>query len=183
MGTQIQFRRKLASVGPGRTRATSYRIRESRPQDAAAIEELARSSFHSHHGHYHADSRLSHSTCDRVYSTWAARCCQGGSADAVAVAEINGEMVGFMAVSWEASEGAMRVVLLAVKESVRGLGLNDALGNQCRDWGRDRGLEWMLANADIGNTTAINACIAFNMSIHSVEHTFHLWLVAVGSAD
>lgn len=69
-------------------------LRLARPDDVEELASVARASFRSHFGRYHADERIGPALATRVYEEWA-RSAASGYADWICVAEAGGRIAGY----------------------------------------------------------------------------------------
>lgn len=73
-------------------------IRESRPDDHAAIVDITREAYRGYRGRFHLDAHLDSARADAFYIEWARQCCAGAMADIILVSEDSqGGLNGYLA--------------------------------------------------------------------------------------
>ena len=73
-------------------------IRESRPDDHAAIIDITREAYHGYRGRFHLDPHLSSALADELYVEWARQCVSGAMSDIILVSEdSDGRLQGYLA--------------------------------------------------------------------------------------
>jgi dTDP-4-amino-4,6-dideoxy-D-galactose acyltransferase len=148
------------------------RIRPFRPADLAALRAIARTSHRV--TRFYADPRFSDDRCDDLYDTWITRSAEGW-AEAVLVAEHEGEAAGYITCHADEERARGSIGLFAVAESARGSGLGAALAEAAIGWCRERGL------GEIGVVTQGRSAAAFRVyeragfAVESLGFWFHGW--------
>ncbi len=102
----------------------SDQVRFAMPEDRAAVEAIAGSSFS--WSRLHRDPRIPTETANRVKALWAGNFFDGGRGDHMVVATARGTVVGFLLVI-AASADEMVIDLIAVDQDYRGRGLSRAM--------------------------------------------------------
>ncbi len=102
----------------------SDQVRFAMPEDRAAVEAIAGSSFS--WSRLHRDPRIPTETANRVKALWAGNFFDGGRGDHMVVATARGTVVGFLLVI-AASADEMVIDLIAVDQDYRGRGLARAM--------------------------------------------------------
>jgi len=155
-----------------------YKIREAIEADADAIAQVAAVSFSGYEGHYHSDPNLRREDADEVYVSWARNCCINRKvADAVLVAETQGNIAGFGALRM-IDEKTFDGVLFAVAPDHRRKGLLSALIGASAQWGVAQGFASMEYSTHLTNIAALNAVTGMGFRIDRSFHTFHRWVDA-----
>lgn len=73
-------------------------IRESRPEDGAAILDITAEAYRGYRGRFHLDPHLPAARADALYMEWARQCLAGAMADIIMVSEDSaGEVIGYLA--------------------------------------------------------------------------------------
>lgn len=106
-------------------------LRDARQEDLAALKHIAQKSFST--DRFHSDKNLDNLLCDRYYEKWIENSFYG-FADKVIVAEYQGMPVGFTTgkVCSEAQKG--NLVLSAVSDTCRGLGIYTSMIHEGVSW-------------------------------------------------
>lgn len=155
--------------------ASDVLVRLFRPEDTERVRRIGTAAFKGYMGHYHADRRLGRQQCDETYVSWAERSCVPGvAADAVVVAELNGELAGFGTLrmnSPQESEG----LLFAVAPEFQRRGVCRALMIGSLDWSRQHSASRMIISTQVTNVAMQKVwCRAGFEPSHSY-YTFHKW--------
>lgn len=108
-------------------------LRDCTRKDLPAMKSIAKNSFKV--DRFHSDQHLDNKLCDRYYEKWIEN-SYNGFADKVIVAEYNGEPVGFTTAKIYPDEEFGRLVLSAVSDKYRGLGIYTSMIHE--------GVQWML---------------------------------------
>ena len=150
-------------------------IRPVRPGEAEQVRQVAAAAFRGYFGHYHADERLDDEKCDEVYADWAYRCATSReSTDEVLVAEIGGNIAGFMTV-WmnSAEEGELGVAGTA--REARGQGVYSSLILGCLEWCKAHGVHTAIASTQIYHTAVQRVWAKAGFLPSHALYTFHKW--------
>lgn len=107
-------------IEPGESRVLA---RLARPEDRAAVEEIARSSFR--YTRFHLDPGIPDATADAIKAAWAGNFFSGQRGDAMIVAELDGAVVGFLLAL--VKDGCLTIDLIAVEESAARRGAGSAM--------------------------------------------------------
>ena len=140
------------------TRATAGGLRQGLPADAAAVGEIAAASFR--HGRFHADPAIGPERAQDVYRRWAHACCDGGAADHVIVADLEGEVAGFVACTVQHDTAAHlagptgTITLIAASEHARRRGVGAALVAAAVEWFRAREVAAVEVGTQLRNAAA-----------------------------
>lgn len=143
--------------------------------EEAAVAAVAYETFTHYNGHYHADRRLDHEDAVAVYTSWAYRSCVEPSVcDLVLVAELEGEIAGFLTMK-HVDDRSAELPLAGVAARYQGRRVHATLHNEM--------VSRCVANGVtrfIGSTQASNLAMQKNMlragwlPTHA-EYTFHKW--------
>ena len=174
MDTLVYFDRPLqgADLTDPNRRAT---IRPATPNDTDAVREVAAASFAGYFGHYHADPRLDRDLCDAVYTSWAHRSCLHREVvDAVFVAELEAQVVGFATVRLSGTEDC-EWVLSGVLPTARRQGIYRSFLLPVMDWGIAQGAKRMVLNTQVNNTAVQKVWVREGYEPKNSYYTFHKW--------
>jgi GNAT superfamily N-acetyltransferase len=184
MDTLLYYARPLGTVPlPQLEDSGPACIRPLRPDDPADMQQVrqaATEAFRGYDGHYHADSRLLPAHCDEVYVSWAVRACQDAAvADAVLLAERDGQVVGFGVLQRaDAESGDGR--LYGILPAARGRGIYRALMLHSLHWCQAQGFRRMLYSTQLTNIAAQKVCVRLGFELSHAYYTFHRWFDVAG---
>jgi ribosomal protein S18 acetylase RimI-like enzyme len=173
--TLVYYARDLAAT-PLPEDADASRVRALRAGDAEAVRRIAAEAFQGYGGHYHADPHLDRRLCDEAYSSWAFRSCTSRDvADQVLVAELDGEVAGFITLrlnSADEGEGA----LFAVAPAARRTGLGRSLLVGSLEWFGEQGCRRMVISTQVTNVRVQRIWTRLGFEPSHSFYTFHQWL-------
>jgi ribosomal protein S18 acetylase RimI-like enzyme len=113
--------------------------------------------------------------CDAVYTSWArASVLSRAVADEVLVAEVAGEVAGFLTLKFatpEVGEGP----LYGVAADHQGQGLGRALMAHGLRWLQARGAAWMQMSTQVTNTRSQRIWLRLGFEPSHSSYTFHRW--------
>ena len=148
-------------------------IRLSREGDLASLLPVARSSYTM--SRFFVDHRFGWDKAAQMFEIWLRQSITGGYADAVAVAEIDGEPAGFLTCHLNRPVGEGNIGLLGVAESARGRGLAPAMLAKIMAWLRQEGMQgWNVATQG-QNIAAQRMYQGCGFRTRSLELWFHKW--------
>lgn len=155
--------------------AAACTVRAFRSGDTDDIRQVATAAFKGYMGHYHTDPRLDPRKCDEAYASWAERSCVPGlAADAVLVAEWNGQIAGFgtlRANSPAEAEG----LLFAVAPEHQRRGICGSLMIASLEWSRARGANRMIISTQITNVAMQKVWCRMGFEPMHSYYTLHRW--------
>ncbi len=151
-------------------------IRDARLADKEELHYIAINSFESY-GHYFADEKLNSTQSKEIYGDWIIRSYDKNVADNIIVAEINGEIAGFLShkihhdriryavggIGAVASKYRNRDIFRAITIS----GINWAIENQC---------QWVEHNVLVTNSPVMRSFGKLGFKPANSFITFHKWL-------
>lgn len=146
-------------------------VRSWRPDDIPGLRAIARVS--------HGDSRFYHDTsfpaslCDALYETWIEESCRG-YADAVLVADLDGEPAGYVTCHCR-SRAEGQIGLLAVSAARRGHGVGEQLLNESLRWFAAQGLQHVTVVTQGRNCSAQRFYQRQGFLTRSLQLWFHRW--------
>lgn len=150
------------------------RLRESKPADRTALETLARSSFASFEGHYHADSRLDSSAATEGYIEWCLA-LEAATDKTVMIAECEDEIAGFLAYT-RLSDGRGEQLLGAVAREHRKRGVFAALVTGVARSLWQAGAVEVLGSTVVTNLAVRRVYVRNHMMPCETWYTLHGWL-------
>jgi GNAT superfamily N-acetyltransferase len=167
---EIRYSHEIATLEMSAISSTS--IRRAAAADTPAILALARTAFHDHAGHYHADPRLDRETVRAAYADWAERCASGTAADVVLVVA-EPHVKGFAAFARRGHEA--QLVLGCVAPAEAGRGLYAELTRAGIRWAREIGASSFFAITQLANTAAQRSWAHTGLLPSGGAYTFHRW--------
>ncbi|MGD2070039.1 MAG: hypothetical protein PVI57_15305 [Gemmatimonadota bacterium] len=158
-------------------------VRAGGPEDAGVLSQMARETYTtSIRTRYLNDPRLSTRATGRLYAEWAERACEGSFADRVAVAEVDGRIVGFDMVKLDPTlsdalgVGVGRKGIAAVDPAARGRGITSCMEAFLNQWQRDQGGRFNSGRVLFNNLAMQHALAKVGGVVTAAYHTFHGWL-------
>jgi hypothetical protein len=158
------------------TPSNDVKIRNAELSDKEALYEIAMKSFENY-GHYAADEKLDAIKCKEIYGDWIIRSYDKKIADNILVADINGQIAGFLshkiyADNFKYAAGGIGAVDLKYRskdifKAITISGLNWALANNCK---------WVEHNVLITNYPVNRSFSKLGFKISNSFITFHKWL-------
>jgi dTDP-4-amino-4,6-dideoxy-D-galactose acyltransferase len=145
-------------------------IRPSRPDDVPALKAMARVNHRDSRFYY--DGHFPAADCDALYAVWIERSC-AGYADAVLVAERNGQRAGY--VSCHRSGTGGQIGLLGVGEAWQGQRLGPALIDAALHWFGERGIETVQVVTQGRNLRAQRAYQRCGFVSAEMQLWYHRW--------
>lgn len=150
-------------------------IRTAGPEDATSVSHVAAEGFRGYGGHYHADPRLDRAACDEAYADWARRSCLDlAVAEAVLVAELGGELAGFLTLRRNGPAEA-EIVLNAVLPAHQRGGVYRRLMLAALRWSRERGVSRVIVSTQLTNVAVQKAWVRLGFEPSRSYYTFHVW--------
>jgi dTDP-4-amino-4,6-dideoxy-D-galactose acyltransferase len=139
----------------GGEKSTNFLVEIACESDVQRLREIARHAFQ--FGRYSVEPRLPDNIAGEMLATWAANCVNGQQADTTLVVRQGGKAIGFLGVKRQNSDGLNLaiIVLIAVDEKARGLGVGRALVQAACAWARERGSSHMIVRTEAPNTAAM----------------------------
>jgi ribosomal protein S18 acetylase RimI-like enzyme len=144
-------------------------VRSFRKEDVQQIENIAEYAFNN--DRYNQDSNLSPEKCRMQKKMWVRNCCNGRALD-VLVAEVNGEVAGFVTCSVKNSIGTIE--LIAIAEKYRGRGIGVDLLYSAQKWFSDK-CEVLFVGTETINVPAVKMYLKAGFKIESALTTLHGW--------
>jgi hypothetical protein len=151
-------------------------IRNAELGDKEELYEIAMKSFRDY-GHYSADKKLDSIKCQEIYGDWIIRSYDKKVADNILLAEINGQIAGFLThkiytKDFKYAAGGIGAVdpKFRNKEIFKAItiaGLNWAIANNCK---------WVEHNVLVTNYPVNRSFIKLGFKTSNSFLTFHKWL-------
>jgi dTDP-4-amino-4,6-dideoxy-D-galactose acyltransferase len=148
------------------------RVRSYRPGDLESLRMIARTSHEN--TRFYADPHFPRERCSDLYDTWIVRSCNGW-ADAVLVAVLDGQAVGYVTCHFDRTSNRGSIGLIAVSADVRGKGLGRELVLGAVGWCREHGsteVSVVTQGANVGAQRLFQVCGFLTLS---TGLWFHRW--------
>lgn len=165
---RITFQRPLDDLSPTRERRT---IRPCTAKDLDALRAVARTNHR--HSRFYFDERFAPERCDDLYGRWLEESLRG-FADAVWVADHDGEVAGYLTVH-RRRDGTGDIGLVGVSESARGRGVGSRLLEETLRWAASEGLSRMDVVTQGRNLGAQRFYQRQGFTTRSLELWYHGW--------
>lgn len=156
--------------------SNDVKIRNAELSDKMSLFEIAMKSFENY-GHYAVDENLDAQKCKEIYGDWIIRSYDKNVADNILVAEINGQIAGFLSHKiynnkFKYAAGGIGAVdpKYRNKDVFRAItisGLNWALANNCK---------WVEHNVLVTNYPVNRSFCKLGFKTSNSFITFHKWL-------
>ncbi len=153
-------------------------IRDAKDIDIMELTTISKESFEEY-GHYFADNRLDKRLCRKIYDDWIHRSIiDNNIADKVLVAEIDGELAGFLSFklfkknNFKYAAGGIG----AVSSKFRSKNVFSTLTLQGLIWGNSIGLDWEEHNVLNTNYPVNRVFSKLGFTIRNSYLTLHNWL-------
>jgi hypothetical protein len=162
----------------GYTNNPNLLVRDFRKEDIKKLMSITEESFNGY-GHYFADKNLDHEKCLEIYKDWTFRSCNDiNVADKVFVAEVNGQVAGFLSFKiFNTSEGRFAAGGLgAVKKEFRNQDVFRGITKCGLLWGKELDLEWEEHNVLVNNFSVNNSFSKIGFKVYKSFITLHKWL-------
>ncbi len=139
-------------------------FRDAKESDLPIIKDIARNSYKI--DRFHSDEALDNDMCDKYYEKWVENSVHG-FAERVIVPEYNGKVCGFSTWKTYIDEGVGRLVLTAMDDSVRGLGIYTRMVAEGVKWIQKEysNLKGVMAGTQLDNIPSQRAWIRVGFSV------------------
>ena len=150
-------------------------LRDCDESDLPELKRIAKYSFT--HDRFHSDSNLRKELCDLYYEKWIENSFYG-FADRVIVAEYNGKPVGFTTGKMGSNNGNDHLVLSAVSEEYRGIGLYTSMIHEGVSWIMKENPEskGIIVGTQLDNVNVMKAWIKLGFTIYDSKIILHKYL-------
>ncbi len=149
-------------------------VRLVAPSDIPALRSIARTGHRDSRFYY--DPNFPVARCDAMYETWIDKSCNG-YADAVFVADLYGEAVGYISCHL-AGEGKGNIGLLGVSAQARGKGLGQRLIVAALDWFAEQNVTEVTVVTQGRNSAAQRLYQRCGFLTLSVQLWYHRWFTS-----
>lgn len=149
-------------------------LRTARSGDIPALVEMSTDSFKD--SRWYFDSNFPEEKVRQYYPVWIKNSVDG-YADFVLVAELDGNVSGYISGNraGEASPGSLEI--MAVRRDARGLGIGHELFSGGLDWLVRNGTKDILTNTQGRNITTNRMLIRLGLNIEKVQIFYHKWFI------
>jgi len=169
----ITLRSKLSSTNA----EPRVKIRPFIAKEIEQIGEISSDAFT--HSRFIRDGNLEPEQVYQVYREWAINCCNGRS-DEVLVAEIEGNVAGFITCNIESVENSEKkygdIQLLAVSKDYRGKGAGSSLVLGAQAWFKQRGCEFVDVDTENSNDTSLAIYKKHGFTPTYSQTRMHKWI-------
>lgn len=147
-------------------------VRQALAEDAEILGGIARESYGD--SRFFFDENIPLHLSKSLYETWIKKSCEG-YADAVLVAELNDNPVGYISCHLHEEQGIGSVGLIGVSKPERGIGIGSALLKSALDWFAQRGISEITVVTQGRNRTAQRLYQRFGFLTKEVQLWYHKW--------
>lgn len=137
-------------------------LRDYKEGDLEGLMRIAKRSFD--HDRFHSDPALDNELCDKYYEQWICNSCHG-FADKVIVSEYENSVVGFTTGKADRSYEYGRLVLSAVSNDYRGLGIYTSMIYEGVKWLEKEGFRGVVVGTQINNIAVQKAWIKLGFTV------------------
>ncbi len=148
------------------------RVRLARQADLGALKAIARTGHRD--SRFYFDLHFERAKCDLLYETWIENSLSG-FAEAVLVAEVNAEPVGYITCSLRGVES--QIGLAGVADTYRGMGLGKQLVEAFLTWSAEQGARRATVVTQGRNVSAQRLYQRAGFLTASVQLWYHRWFV------
>ena len=148
------------------------------PEDTSNIVRIAAESF-KNYGHYSRSAQTNSVNSNIIYEDWARRSCISKDvADHIVVAEIDGNVAGFLSFKIGHDEHTRVVagVMGAVAKEYRKGGIFRGINVESLHWAKEQSICRVENNVLITNFAVIKTYTSLGFEVIRSEATFHCWL-------
>ena len=147
-------------------------VRESRPEDVNKLRDIARTCYRD--TRFYVDPAFPTQMCDRLYETWIERSCEG-FADAVLVAELDDQLVGYVTCHIGDNFRSGKIGLVGVSSEAKGRGVGQLLVSRALQWFESRGAQEVTVVTQGRNLPAQRLYQRCEFLTKAVELWYHKW--------
>jgi len=165
---RLTFERSLTGIAP--VIGPRDNVRLARPEDLRALKTIARA------GHrdtrFYFDSHFERAKCDLLYETWIEKSFSG-FAQAVLVAEVNAEPVGYITCTVRNTES--QIGLLGVGDKCQGMGLGQQMVEGFLAWSVEQGADRATVVTQGRNVSAQRLYQRLGFLTAAFQLWYHRW--------
>jgi dTDP-4-amino-4,6-dideoxy-D-galactose acyltransferase len=169
---RVTFEKQIDNILVTREIDIECLIRHCTPDDIQSLRAIAKVSHRDSRFYY--DSNFPVTLCDALYETWIEKSCHG-YADAVLVAELQGQPVGYISCSLLGRQEG-NIGLFAVGVASRGQGVSKQLVNESLRWFAEQGVTQVTVVTQGRNFKAQRLYQRFGFLTRSVQLWYHWWV-------
>ncbi|MCI8483216.1 MAG: GNAT family N-acetyltransferase [Lachnospiraceae bacterium] len=150
-------------------------LRDCEKEDLPALKQIARNSFKT--DRFHSDMYLENELCNQYYEKWMENSYHG-FAEKVIAAEYCGELVGFFTGKTYSDDKYGHLVLAAVSDKHRGIGVYTSMIHECIRWMLEAHteLEGVMTGTQIETVAVQKAWIKLGFTVHDSLYVLHRYL-------
>jgi len=169
---QVVYEFKTDGVTPPPRPMTASAIRTHEQEDIGELISIARTC----HGNtrFYNDSHFSRQQADFFYEKWIVNSCAGW-ADEVLVAELKGEIAGYVSCHLGRDNNVGKIGLLGVKSSLRSRGIGQQLLSMALQWQVSKGARVIFVTTQAGNIAAQRLYQQSGFVISKGSLVYHSW--------
>lgn len=145
-------------------------------EDLQYLKNIARKSFKI--DRFHTDNNLPDELCDLYYDKWIEN-SYNGFADKVIVAHYSNEVVGFTTVNFRPSDDYSQLVLSAVSDKYRGIGVYTSMIHEGTKWllsNKSAETKGVIVGTQIDNIAVQKAWIKLGYTIFDSQYVFQKYI-------
>lgn len=147
-------------------------VRAHRDADVTHLSDLSKGAFRQ--SRFFCDGHFSEERCEALYETWITKSCSGW-ADAVLVAEVRGEVAGYVTCHLT-NEIEGRIGLIGVGRKYQGLGVGVSLVTSASNWFLARGRRRAMVPTQARNTAAQRLYQRCGFVTRTAGLWYHWWI-------
>lgn len=149
-------------------------IRDFKESDINCLMDISRTAFT--YDRFHSDEKLDDLLCDKYYEQWIYNSCKG-FADKILVAEYEGKPVGFTTGKVYQNDSLGHLVLSAVADNCRGLGIYTSMIYEGVKWLKEYNeLEGLVVGTQINNLAVQKAWINLGFTVYGSEYVLQKYV-------
>lgn len=180
MDVRITLENSRTAPLPGRAdHPDQVNVRVVRPDDIGTLGRMASESFR--FTRFYADDALPDDRCDEMYKVWIEQDCRGG-ADAVLIAERQGDVAGYISCSVDRLLRRGHIGLIGVAKTARGSGIGSVLLEESLVWFEGEGAVSVSVVTQGRNTSALRLYERHGFVHSDTSLWFHKWYPAGADA-
>ena len=148
-------------------------LRDYQENDLKELMKIAKGSFD--YDRFHSDPNLDSKLSDKYYEQWIYNSCHG-FADKVIISEYNNTVVGFTTGKADDTQEYAHLVLSAVSNKYRGLGIYTSMIYEGVKWLKKEGFKGVIVGTQINNIAVQKAWIKLGFTVLDSQYVLHLYI-------
>jgi len=120
------------------------------------------------------DKRMPENAFEKLYEVWIKRSILKEIADKVFVAQINGEIIGFVTLRIKGGEG--QIGLIAVSEQAQGKKIGSKLIDACILYLQGKSIDKLIVSTQLDNIRACKFYEKYGFEKELTTNTYHFWI-------